>query len=135
MDEEFPGLKDMPKEEFVGEHYPTMYGAASPNWKGGISLDRNEYNQRPEVKEKNKEYQKEYHQRPENKAKAKEYYERNRDEILSKQNKYNQRPEVKAKIKAYDRKRYQTPERKAYLKEYRLSKKYPILDMFSGAIL
>ena len=55
------------------------------------------------------------------------------------QKEYNQTPEKKAQRKKYDEEYLQRPEVKERHREsnrkYRLSKKYPILDMFSGAIL
>ena len=109
-------------------------------------------------KERKKEYQKEYNQRPEVKVRMKEYYQRNKEKIVEWKKKYYQRnkekilkqskeygqrpevkarrreliqrPEVKAKVKSrmkeYHKEYYQKPEVKAkvksrmkeYLKEY-----------------
>ena len=43
-----------------------------------------EYNKKPEVKQRVKEYNKKYNQRPEVKQRVKEYYQNNRKEILKK---------------------------------------------------
>ena len=64
---------------------------------------KREYAQRPEVKTKQREYQREHYQRPEVKAKQREYA---------------QRPEVKAKKREYQREYYQRPEAKAKQREY-----------------
>jgi len=89
---------------------------------------RKEYCQRPEVKERRKEYMKEwgreYYQRPEVKERAKEYMKEynQRPEVKEKRKEYNQRPEVKEKKKEYRKKYRQRPEVKEKKKEYR--KKY-----------
>ena len=77
-----------------------------------------EYNQRPEVKERAKEYRKEYEQRPEVKERMKEYYRSPKYKERKKE--YEQRPEVKERRKEY----YQRPEVKERMKEYYQSPKY-----------
>ena len=65
------------------------------------------------------EVRREYQQRPEVKAKQKEYYQR--PEVKAKHKEYQQRPEVKAKVRETNRKYYQrmkrnTPESKWRIK-------------------
>ena len=62
------------------------------------------YKQRPEVKDKAREYMREYHQRPDVKAKLREY--KQRPDVKAKRREYNQRPEVKARKREYARARY-----------------------------
>ena len=76
---------------------------------------------------------KEYNQRPERKKYRRQYHEDNKDELLPKlrenSRKHYQRNKKKKSIYS------QLPEVKERNRKYRLSKKYPILDIFSGAIL
>ena len=62
------------------------------------------YKQRPEAKDKAREYMREYHQRPDVKAKLREY--KQRPDVKAKRREYNQRPEVKARKREYARARY-----------------------------
>jgi hypothetical protein len=62
------------------------------------------YKQRPEVKDKAREYMREYQQRPDVKAKRREYNQR--PEVKAKRREYNQRPEVKARKREFARARY-----------------------------
>jgi len=60
------------------------------NIREGKTLERREYQQKPEVKAKAREYS----QKPEVKAKAREYQQK--PEVKAKEREYNQKPEVKA---------------------------------------
>lgn len=69
----------------------------------------------PEVKAKQREYQREYHQRPEVKASVREYQRkyRQRPEVKARRREYDQRPEVKARRREYQREYDQRPDVKA----------------------
>jgi len=78
------------------------------------------YQQRPEVRQRQKEYRQEYYQRPEVKQYQKEYRQEyyQRPEIKQRYKEYYQRPEVKQRQKEYYQK-YQRPE----VKERQLQRK------------
>ena len=136
-----------------GENNPSrqrdMSGENAPGYKDGRCKDWKKYMKKyskgylniPENKDKAKAYGKEYKQTPKYKAYWKEYMKRynQRPEVKARKAEINQTPERKAYMKEYQKKytqtKHQTPERKAYTKEYRQRKRYPILDICSGAIL
>ena len=94
--------------ESLGDpRYVDMSGENNPAWKGGITYDMKEYNQRPERREYHREYMKEYHQRPEYNEYHKEYMKA-----------YKQTPKYKEYMKEYTRAYEQTPHRKAYKKKW-----------------
>ena len=77
----------------------------------------NMYKERPETKEKIKEYSKEYEQRQETKERHKEYSQLPENQKKRREyfREYRKRPEIKEKIKEYE----QRPERKERVKEYK----------------
>jgi len=82
--------------KFYNDFNDIKYGSLS-------KAKRKEYNQRPEIKAKQKEYNKKYYQRPEIKAKHKEYYQKHKEEIKAKQKEYQ---------KEYYRKKFNIPKSK-----------------------
>ena len=66
-----------------------------------------EYRQRPEVKERERKYNRKYRERPEVKAKRREYERKyyQSPEYKARMSEYRQRPEVKAKRREYLRKK------------------------------
>ena len=108
-----------------GDVGPVMHGEDNPNWKGGISLDRSEYNKqynkqyskqwyetnKDKIKEKAKEY------RESNKDKIKEYREANKEELKKKQKEYREanKEKMKEKMKEYAKQYYE--ENKDKIKE------------------
>jgi len=110
-------------------------GAASVLARGeidGIDMGGENHPRYIDGRTKDKEYkrgwQKEYDARP---------------EVIERKQTEREIPEAKAKKKEYDEKRNAIPEiqdihrkyMKVYMRAYRLSKKHPILDICSGAIL
>ena len=104
-------------------------GENNPNWKGGISYDKKEYNkhwwQTPQNKEKNRLYQREFRQKPEYAEYRKKYREKNKEKIREQNRQYQNTPEYaeyrrkyreknKEKIREYE---------KDYKRKYRLRKK------------
>jgi predicted transcriptional regulator len=66
------------------------------------------YYQRPEVRERRREYMREYRQRPEVRERRREY--RQRPEVKERAQKYYQRPEVRERRREYMREYRQRPE-------------------------
>lgn len=78
------------------------------------------YNQRPDVKERVREYNKKYHQRLDVKKRVREY--RQRPKVKKRIEEYYNRPEVKKKIEEYYTKYNQRPEVKKRVRDRLKSK-------------
>ena len=65
-----------------------------------------------------KERRREYAQRPEAKERNREYYKKNREKILERSREYNRRPEVKKRNRVQQREYRQRPEAKERKREY-----------------
>ena len=134
------GLQMPNSIEFVKKHIPfgnvnDNSGANALNQYGQVDIDMSGENNPAYIDGRcmGENWWKEYNQRPERKKYRRQYHEDNKDELLPKlrenSRKHYQRNKKKKSIYS------QLPEVKERNRKYRLSKKYPILDIFSGAIL
>ena len=88
-----------------GDGGPVMHGEDNPKWKGGISLDRSEYNKqynetnKDKIKEKKKEYDKQYYEinKEKIKEKKKEYLKQYREAHKEKAKEYREAHKEKIK--------------------------------------
>jgi hypothetical protein len=130
----YPGLRDMPKERISEDNfqYPQLKGEGNPNWKDGISLDRNSYGKewrkKPEVIKYQREYQRKYCKTPKRKAQVKAYIQT--PERKARRKELRERPEVKEYHKQYR----QRPEYKEYQRAYRAKKRQEKLTISSTCL-
>ena len=98
-----------------------------------MTFDRKAYNQRPENKQKKRDYMKEYRKRDYVKARAKA--QRQRPEVKAKLKAYNQRPYVKARIRSYEQRPEVVARRKSYYSNNSFYEQYGITMAEMGRIM